>query len=102
MFKNAVQQVTGSSSLTRVTPSQSSQVVEVSLDDPGENPPEPPAAEKTAVEDASESEKRRKGFAGFVLEVWLWLQFVLIILVFIWAMARRGPRNVLEADRKRA
>jgi len=78
-------------------------VAEVNLDDPGENPPEPPVTEETAVEDASEKEKRHKGLVGFVLELWLWLQFVLIILVFIWAMARRGPRNVLkEADRKRA
>lgn len=38
----------------------------------------------------------------FVLELWLWLQFTVVILVFLYAMARRGPKSVLEeADRRR-
>ena len=106
MFENAVQQVKGSSSLTIVTPPQTSQLTEVNLDEPEETPPEPPAGEETAEANsgaAKESEKRRVGFVGFVLEIWLWLQFSLIILVFVWAMARRGPRTVLkETERKRA
>jgi len=45
---------------------------------------------------------RREGFTGFVVEVWLWLQFAVVILVFIWAMAKRGPKSVLEeAERRR-
>ncbi|TFY51373.1 hypothetical protein EVJ58_g10604 [Rhodofomes roseus] len=31
-----------------------------------------------------------------MFEVWLWLQFALVILVFLYAMARRGPKSVLE------
>ncbi|KAH7887431.1 hypothetical protein F5I97DRAFT_1860354 [Phlebopus sp. FC_14] len=45
---------------------------------------------------------RQGGIAAFVLEIWLWLQFVIIIVVFIWAMAKRGPKSVLEeAGRRR-
>ena len=43
-----------------------------------------------------------KPVVTFVLEVWLWLQFAMIILVFLWAMAKRGPKAVIEdAERKR-
>ncbi|PSS35466.1 hypothetical protein PHLCEN_2v1621 [Hermanssonia centrifuga] len=46
---------------------------------------------------------KREGFVGFVLEVWLWLQFGLVVMVFLWAMARRGPKSVLEdAERRKA
>ncbi|KAF9782739.1 hypothetical protein BJ322DRAFT_168297 [Thelephora terrestris] len=105
MFQNAVQQITGSPSVTIITPSQSSHVVEVNLDEPEEAPPEHPEEEEEEIAevDVKESKKRRTGLVGCMLELWLWLQFALIILVFVWAMARRGPRNVLkEADRKRA
>ncbi|KAF9231900.1 hypothetical protein BU15DRAFT_55641 [Melanogaster broomeanus] len=45
---------------------------------------------------------RQRGVVAFVLEIWLWLQFVIIVVVFVWAMAKRGPKNVLEAaGRKR-
>lgn len=38
-----------------------------------------------------------------MLELRLWLQFGIVILVFLYAMARRGPKSVLEeADRRRA
>lgn len=48
------------------------------------------------------SQKRKQGFVGFVLEVWLWLQFAIVVCVFLWAMARRGPKSVLEdAERRR-
>jgi hypothetical protein len=80
-------------------------MVEVNLDEPEEAPPEHPAEEEEEIAevDVKESKKRRTGLVGCMLELWLWLQFALIILVFVWAMARRGPRNVLkEADRKRA
>ena len=43
-----------------------------------------------------------KPVVTFVLEIWLWLQFAMIILVFLWAMAKRGPKAVIEdAERKR-
>ncbi|KAG6910132.1 hypothetical protein DXG01_012891 [Tephrocybe rancida] len=46
---------------------------------------------------ASESkvEKKSKGLGAIMLEIWLWLQFAIIILVFLWAMAKRGPKSVL-------
>jgi hypothetical protein len=49
-----------------------------------------------------DSRKRRKPAVALVLEAWLWLQFAMIILVFLWAMAKRGPKAVIEdAERKR-
>ncbi|KAM6496189.1 hypothetical protein JOM56_008895 [Amanita muscaria] len=46
--------------------------------------------------------KERQGLGKVVLELWLWLQFVVIIVVFLWAMARKGPKAVLfEGDGKR-
>ncbi|KAJ6561574.1 hypothetical protein DFH09DRAFT_1160274 [Mycena vulgaris] len=46
-------------------------------------------------------QKKKQAFVAFVLEVWLWLQFGIIIVVFLWAMAKRGPKSVLsEADRR--
>ncbi|KAG6861835.1 hypothetical protein C0995_011132 [Termitomyces sp. Mi166 len=43
----------------------------------------------------SEVEKKPRGLGAILLEIWLWLQFVIIILVFLWAMAKRGPKSVL-------
>jgi len=46
---------------------------------------------------------KEQGFVGFILEVWLWLQFAIVVLVFLWAMARRGPKSVLqEAERRKS
>ena len=46
--------------------------------------------------------RQAPGFVGFVLEVWLWLQFAIVVVVFLWAMAKRGPKNVIEeAERRR-
>jgi hypothetical protein len=49
------------------------------------------------------SRKREKrAVVAFVVEIWLWLQFAIIIMVFLWAMAKRGPKTVLkDADRRR-
>ncbi|KAG5648804.1 hypothetical protein DXG03_000153 [Asterophora parasitica] len=44
----------------------------------------------------SKSEKNARGFGTIMLELWLWLQFAVIILVFLWAMAKRGPRSVIS------
>lgn len=99
MFQSAVKQVTGSSPGTVVA---SSRVAEVNLDESRERSPARPGAEQTDEVGTKENEKGHTRFVGFVLEIWLWLQFVLIILIFICAMARRGPRTVLkEAERKR-
>ena len=56
-------------------------------------------------EDTTESATRQqhRGIVAFVLEVWLWLQFAIIIVLFVWAMAKRGPKSVLEgAGKKKA
>ena len=48
------------------------------------------------------SEISKSTVGGIMLEVWMWLQFAIIILVFLWAMARKGPKSVLrDAERKR-
>ncbi|KAI9069213.1 hypothetical protein FKP32DRAFT_1587015 [Trametes sanguinea] len=45
---------------------------------------------------------KREGIVGFVLEAWLWLQFAVVVMLFLWAMAKRGPKVVLEAERRGA
>lgn len=51
---------------------------------------------------AVQSQAKKQGLAAVMLEVWLWLQFVIIIVVFLWAMAKRGPKGVLrDAERRR-
>ena len=102
MFQNAVQQVTGSSPAAAVTSPRTSHVAEVNLDESRERSPDRPVVEQADEVGTKEDEKGYTGFVGLVLEVWLWLQFVLIIMVFFYAVARRGPQNVLkETDRKR-
>ncbi|KAJ7760452.1 hypothetical protein B0H16DRAFT_1532342 [Mycena metata] len=49
-----------------------------------------------------EREQEQSKMVRFVLEVWMWLQFAIIIVVFLWAMARRGPKSVLGEGDKRA
>jgi hypothetical protein len=34
---------------------------------------------------------------SFLFQVWLWIQFVVVVFFFIFAMAKRGPRSVLVA-----
>ncbi|KIY73934.1 hypothetical protein CYLTODRAFT_485072 [Cylindrobasidium torrendii FP15055 ss-10] len=45
-----------------------------------------------------------KGVSKVMVEVWMWLQFGIIIVVFLWAMARKGPKSVLgdAGGRRRA
>jgi len=103
MFQEAVEQVTGSSPAPVITSPGTSRSARVHLDGSREGSPVRPATEQAVEAGTKGKGKSHPGFVGFVLEIWLWLQFVLIILVFVWAMARRGPRNVLkEAERKRA
>ncbi|KAJ7126425.1 hypothetical protein C8R43DRAFT_931971 [Mycena crocata] len=56
-------------------------------------------ADKTVV---IESGRNKQVFVAFVLELWLWLQFAIIIVVFLWAMAKRGPKSVLVEAEQRA
>jgi hypothetical protein len=39
---------------------------------------------------------------GFWLKVWLWLQFSIVVFVFLYAMAKRGPGLVLTDENKKA
>jgi hypothetical protein len=57
-------------------------------------------SQKTMV---SSTVANSRGVGKFIFELWLWLQFFIIILVFLWAMAKRGPKSVLgDAEKKRA
>jgi hypothetical protein len=50
-----------------------------------------------ALQITSEVAKPKKSRAmKVVIEIWLWMQFVAIIMVFLWAMTKRGPRSVLR------
>ncbi|KAJ3785688.1 hypothetical protein GGU10DRAFT_354051 [Lentinula aff. detonsa] len=46
----------------------------------------------TALSSSSSSVQRVR---SLVLEAWLWLQLLVVLGVFIWAVARKGPRGVL-------
>ena len=57
------------------------------------------AVDKPLLQSTSTSEvaKPKKGLAmKVVIEIWLWAQFVVIIMVFLWAVTKRGPRSVLR------
>jgi hypothetical protein len=49
-------------------------------------------AVQSAVDDPT---VKRGRVMWLVLELWLWVQFFIIIMVFLWAVTRRGPRSVL-------
>jgi hypothetical protein len=38
---------------------------------------------------------------GFWLKVWLWLQFSIVVFVFLYAVAKRGPTLVLKDENKK-
>ena len=40
--------------------------------------------------------KKRSRVTRMVIELWLWVQFVVVIMVFLWAITKRGPRSVLR------
>jgi hypothetical protein len=53
--------------------------------------------------DSKAIQKRKRGITALLFELWIWLQFCMVILVFLWAIAKRGPKNVVkDADRRRA
>ena len=41
-------------------------------------------------------EPKRSRVTRMVIELWLWVQFILVIMVFLWAITKRGPRSVLR------
>jgi hypothetical protein len=44
----------------------------------------------------SQVAKKKSRAMKVVLEIWLWVQFVVIIMVFLCAVTKRGPRSVLR------
>ncbi|KAF9006705.1 hypothetical protein BDQ17DRAFT_1540481 [Cyathus striatus] len=70
-----------------------------------DSPESSPTGDKTVQlrSELQPPEKKRHGIGAIILEIWLWLQFVIIIVVFVWAMAKRGPKSVLrDAAERRA
>lgn len=44
---------------------------------------------------------QRNWVNDLIVELWLWLQFAIIITLFIWTAARRGPKAVIIDNRQR-
>lgn len=44
-----------------------------------------------------QDELPKDGWAGTLVEIWIILQAAIILLVFVYSMARRGPRAILDA-----
>lgn len=57
------------------------------------------SASPVSLRQGKKPQQRR--FVSFVLELWLWLQFAIVVVVFLWAMAKRGPKSVLEEAQRR-
>ncbi|KAK0190600.1 hypothetical protein F5146DRAFT_1223459 [Armillaria mellea] len=45
--------------------------------------------------------EKPKRFTGLLIELWMWLQFAIIILVFLCAMAKKGPKSVIGNAKRR-
>ncbi|THH12366.1 hypothetical protein EW145_g15 [Phellinidium pouzarii] len=43
-------------------------------------------------------QKPKNKFANLLIELWLWLQFVVVIIVFVCTMARMGPKSLFRAS----
>ncbi|KAF8841543.1 hypothetical protein BDN67DRAFT_996102 [Paxillus ammoniavirescens] len=73
--------------------------------DTGDNHPGSAASSPVVIRSRSNTmtteHPRQRGIVAFVLEIWLWLQFAIIVVVFVWAMAKRGPKSVLEEAGRR-
>ncbi|KIK39469.1 hypothetical protein CY34DRAFT_89130 [Suillus luteus UH-Slu-Lm8-n1] len=61
--------------------------------------PRTASASPVSLRQGPKPQKRR--FVSFVLELWLWLQFAMVVVVFLWAMAKRGPKSVMEEAQRR-
>jgi hypothetical protein len=53
------------------------------------------SSKRGAMKPGDSSKKAGGGWGSVLLELWLWLQFAVIIFVFLCAMAKRGPKAVL-------
>lgn len=62
---------------------------------------EPRTASASPVSLRQGKKPQQRRFMSFVLELWLWLQFAIVVVVFLWAMAKRGPKSVLEEAQRR-
>ena len=61
-----------------------------------------PQNSKTEVEPSHNTGDNANSLGKLIFELWLWLQFCILILVFVCAMAKRGPKSVFdEAERRR-
>lgn len=59
-------------------------------------------SESSLTTRSQNNEVTKSRFGALMVELWMWLQFIIIMLVFLWAMARKGPKSVLmDAERKR-
>ncbi|KAI0315971.1 hypothetical protein OF83DRAFT_1173316 [Amylostereum chailletii] len=72
---------------------------------PTDKDSKPPAVARRNSSDDRSTEKsvsKSGRVTALMLEIWLWLQFAVIIFIFLWAMARRGPKSILQdADKRR-
>jgi len=50
------------------------------------------------VTPSPEKIKEDRQNSSIILEIWLWIQLALIVFIFLWNVAKRGPRKVLLAD----
>ncbi|KAL0580531.1 hypothetical protein V5O48_001518 [Marasmius crinis-equi] len=98
VLDSVVEKITGRSASGSVPLDSSSEVAEESVSIPKEanNSVELYVSPTSPIQ-----EKKPAGVGQIILELWLWLQFAVIILVFLWAMAKRGPKSVL-GDRHRS
>ncbi|KAG2156426.1 hypothetical protein DEU56DRAFT_234782 [Suillus clintonianus] len=62
---------------------------------------EPTTGSASPISLRQEQKPQQRGFVSFILEVWLWLQFAIVVVVFLWAMAKRGPKSVLDEAQRR-
>lgn len=59
------------------------------------------SSKKSSTKAVDLSKKSGGGWGSYLLELWLWLQFAVIIFVFLCAMAKRGPKAVLADAEQR-
>jgi hypothetical protein len=88
---------------------RTNQWVDVRFNDPGDDSnnkddvTQQPATASLFSQCLDEHKDRSQtGLKTFMFQIWLWLQFVIILLVFVWVVLRKGPKSVLNPDRKRA
>jgi hypothetical protein len=67
-----------------------------SVDDSNKDDVTQPTTASDAQQPGSLDDHSQTGLKMFIFEVWLWLQFVIILLVFVCVVARKGPRSILN------